>query len=215
MQAGDERGGSKHGTDADIYGERILPESAASNNYTTATAHNDRVRFLTLLVHMRRVILQDAVLYLRPNSKGETLRNSLLSLPVFSSNGFLAFQGQLLSAIEDSKLQTSIIRSDAVADGPALTAGSNTVGAKIDQLSHMLQGTGLAGAPDKINKMELCFGQLAGVMAGVLGSLAVREEQTRSWFEEGKRIQEGHLSAVDIQQYFNTLSPFLHTVSKN
>ncbi|KAF9350897.1 hypothetical protein BGX34_000920 [Mortierella sp. NVP85] len=33
----------------------------------------DRISFLKLLVRMRRVILQDAVLYMKPNSRGETL----------------------------------------------------------------------------------------------------------------------------------------------
>ncbi|KAF9136023.1 hypothetical protein BGX30_011373 [Mortierella sp. GBA39] len=91
-----------------------------------------------------------------------------------------------------------IIRTDVVTDEPTLTASINTVGTKIDQLSHMLQGM-----------MEIRFGQLEGVVTGVIRRLEVREERTRSWFAEVMRIRDGLLSAVDIQQHFNTPPPLL------
>ncbi|KAG9061331.1 hypothetical protein KI688_007309 [Linnemannia hyalina] len=76
--------------------------------------------------------------------------------------GFLAFQSQLLNAIEDSRLQANIIRTYVVTDGPTLTAGIDTVGTKIDQLSHMVQGA-----------MEIRFSQLEGVVTGVMRRLGV------------------------------------------
>ncbi|KAF9999944.1 hypothetical protein BGZ79_006469 [Entomortierella chlamydospora] len=50
-------------------------------------AMTDRVRFLRLLVRMRRVILQDAVLYLKPNKDGKILSNIIIeSLPHISKS---------------------------------------------------------------------------------------------------------------------------------
>ena len=82
-----------------IYEDRVLPDSDATNA-TKAYAQNNRRRFLQLLLRLRKVILQDTVIYLKPNSQGQTLTNSLLQLEVFRSEEFLAFQKKLLNAIE-------------------------------------------------------------------------------------------------------------------
>jgi len=72
--------------DKDNYDNRVLPASDTDTpNTTKATAQNGRRRFLISLLRLRRVILQDAVPYLKPNSNGQTLSNSLLKLDVFSS----------------------------------------------------------------------------------------------------------------------------------
>ncbi|KAF9964554.1 hypothetical protein BGZ70_006308 [Mortierella alpina] len=65
------------------------------------TTLDDRMGFLMLLVRMRRVILQDAVLYLKPDDKGRNLSNALFTSKqanrdIFESAAFQSFQGELL-----------------------------------------------------------------------------------------------------------------------
>lgn len=62
----------------------------------------DRKAFLQFLVRLRRVILQDAVIFRRKDSQGRTLANSLFtSRPdIFESPQFLQYEMDLLAAIE-------------------------------------------------------------------------------------------------------------------
>ncbi|KAF9345571.1 hypothetical protein BGX26_002980 [Mortierella sp. AD094] len=73
----------------------------------------DRVRFLRLLVRMRRVILQDAVLYLKPDEDGKTLSNSIFeSLPhIFKSKLFQDFQAELLTGIDKHHMNPNLINT--------------------------------------------------------------------------------------------------------
>ncbi|KAF9536374.1 hypothetical protein EC957_011200, partial [Mortierella hygrophila] len=120
--------------DKDTYDDRILPAASASNS-TDARTLTDRRKFLILLLRMRKVILQDAVLYLEPNSKGQTLTNKLLRLDLFSSDAFKDFQLQLLEAIESHRLKDPIISTKVPIDGPALTTGINVVGSSLKEMS--------------------------------------------------------------------------------
>ncbi|KAF9944770.1 hypothetical protein BGZ70_004355, partial [Mortierella alpina] len=70
------------------------------------TATVDRTAFLSALVRMRRVILQDAVLYLRPDAQGRTLSNTLFTSDsvktiFFEDEEFLKFQADLLRAMDE------------------------------------------------------------------------------------------------------------------
>lgn len=70
------------------------------------SAHTDKVAFLKLMVRMRRVIIQDAVLCLQPEpGTGRILSNSLIEkLPeIFQSQLFLEYSKDLLLAIEQHR----------------------------------------------------------------------------------------------------------------
>ncbi|KAF9895658.1 hypothetical protein BX616_009130, partial [Lobosporangium transversale] len=103
-------------TDEDIFWTPI--EKKTSSKRLTRAFSTDslvtRIGFLKLLVRMRRVILQDAVLFLKPNDKGKMLENKLLeSLPeIFGCQLFLDFQHQLLRAIDVHRRQAGIIQAD-------------------------------------------------------------------------------------------------------
>ncbi|KAF9991469.1 hypothetical protein BGZ79_004436, partial [Entomortierella chlamydospora] len=91
------------------------------SNALNSSSLIDRMEFLKLLVRMKRVILQDAVVFMkprllssglaRPKKDGDTLTNSLItSMPhVFESEMFLYFSSQLEKAIEEHRSRPSLV----------------------------------------------------------------------------------------------------------
>ncbi|CAO3571403.1 unnamed protein product [Mortierella alpina] len=92
---------------SDVYWDPIL-ESDVNKIQSTklaSTAMVDRVGFLKLLVRLRRVILQDAVLYLRQDALGRNLSNTLFTSTqevreIFESAAFRSFQADLLRKMQ-------------------------------------------------------------------------------------------------------------------
>ncbi|KAF9271053.1 hypothetical protein BGZ68_004328, partial [Mortierella alpina] len=88
---------------SDVYWDPILEGDVNKIQSTklASTAMVDRVGFLKLLVRSRRVILQDAVLYLRQDALGRNLSNTLFTSrqevrDIFESVAFRSFQDELL-----------------------------------------------------------------------------------------------------------------------
>ncbi|KAF9921924.1 hypothetical protein BGZ67_000179 [Mortierella alpina] len=92
---------------SDVYWDPIM-ESDVNKDQSTklaSTAMVDRIGFLKLLVRTRRVILQDAVLYLRQDALGRTLSNTLFTSKqevrdIFESATFRSFQDDLLRKMQ-------------------------------------------------------------------------------------------------------------------
>ncbi|KAK3805722.1 MAG: hypothetical protein JOS17DRAFT_612722 [Linnemannia elongata] len=84
---------------------------------------------------MRRVILQDAVLYLTPDSKGRTLSNSLFtSLPhIFDSTVFTAFKSELLQAIALHRQNSTVLNPSVSMDKQDVSNAMNTISSQVSQ----------------------------------------------------------------------------------
>ncbi|KAF9919090.1 hypothetical protein BX616_001825 [Lobosporangium transversale] len=121
----------RHSTAARDQDEETTGSTAATTNRLMNSAMIDRRAFLLLLVRMRRVILQDTVLYLKPDSKGRTLRNRLLeSLSnIFESQLFLDFQAVLLRAIEVHQQNANVVN-------PMVPVAKHVVSNALNNLSH-------------------------------------------------------------------------------
>ncbi|KAG0304649.1 hypothetical protein BGZ99_002328, partial [Dissophora globulifera] len=93
-----------------------------------------RIGFLKLLVRSRRVILQDAVLYLKPDANGQTLSNDPLeSFPgIFKSTMFLTFQDELLRAME-------VCRANSYLANPQVQLHSYTVIQTFNRINQLLE----------------------------------------------------------------------------
>lgn len=92
---------------SDVYWDPILEGDVNKIQSTklASTAMVDRVGFLKLLVRSRRVILQDAVLYLRQDALGRNLSNTLFTSrqevrDIFESVAFRSFQDGLLRKMQ-------------------------------------------------------------------------------------------------------------------
>ncbi|KAK3805719.1 MAG: hypothetical protein JOS17DRAFT_612678 [Linnemannia elongata] len=131
-------------TDDDIHWESRFQHSTAQDtangpdwtvNRLTSSAQVDRIAFLKLLVRMRRVILQDAVLYLTPDSKGRTLSNSLFtSLPhIFDSTVFTAFKSELLQAIALHRQNSTVLNPSVSMDKQDVSNAMNTISSQVSQ----------------------------------------------------------------------------------
>ncbi|KAI8606631.1 hypothetical protein EDD21DRAFT_410014 [Dissophora ornata] len=88
----------------------------------------DRISFLKLLVRMRRVILQDAVLYMKPDELGRTLSNALItSLPhIFQIQEFHDFQVELLQAINTHHGNPNLINPHIQVHGETMINAVNS-----------------------------------------------------------------------------------------
>ncbi|KAG0079952.1 hypothetical protein BGZ93_003052 [Podila epicladia] len=92
------------------------------------STHTDTVAFLKLMVCMRRVIIQDAVLCLQPvPGTGRTLSNSLIEkLPeVFQSQLFMDYSRELLQAIERHREAPATIDVGIHVDGSVIIEAIN------------------------------------------------------------------------------------------
>ncbi|KAF9310710.1 hypothetical protein BG006_004751, partial [Podila minutissima] len=111
----------------DIFFEAKTDIPAAQSGLEQS-AHTDKIAFLKLMVHMRRVIIQDAVLCLQPvPGTGRTLSNSLIEkLPViFQSPLFLDYSRELLQAIEQHQETSAAIAAGVQVDGPVIIDAIN------------------------------------------------------------------------------------------
>ncbi|KAG0274951.1 hypothetical protein BGZ96_004007, partial [Linnemannia gamsii] len=88
-----------------------------------------RIGFLKLLVRLRRVILQDAVMFLKPNDDRLSLSNNLLeSLPdIFKCKMFVDFQHDLLAAIDAHRTKASVIHAEVPVDALTMVTAINTL----------------------------------------------------------------------------------------
>ncbi|KAH7030280.1 hypothetical protein BKA57DRAFT_226050 [Linnemannia elongata] len=105
------------------------------------SAHTDKVAFLKLMVRMRRVIIQDAVLCLQPvPGTGRTLSNSLIEkLPeIFQSQLFLEYSKELLQAIEQHRETSSAIAAGIHVDGADIIEAINRSGSQQTVLNRTL-----------------------------------------------------------------------------
>ncbi|KAK3812338.1 MAG: hypothetical protein J3R72DRAFT_498742 [Linnemannia gamsii] len=186
-------------TESNIFDETAPPDVDATTA-PMASSHNDRVKFLLLLLRMCRVILQDAVLYLVPDSKGQTLINSLLRLDIFSSDAFLAFKRALLTKFESTWAVTTIIPTEVPIDGPTITAGISAVGDKLKEIFEIHDSRlssieeqvtmGLKSTHELINKLNQATVARDTRDAQVH---ARRVQLRRAWLEEGLRMDEDEL----------------------
>ncbi|KAF9537802.1 hypothetical protein EC957_007667 [Mortierella hygrophila] len=95
------------------------------------------------------------------------------------SEGGGGVQSQAFTGERRAGIAHRDIHTDVVIDEPTLTAIINTVGTRIDQLSHRLQ-----------EMMEIRFGQLEGVLTEVMRRLEVQEvleERTRKQHYQSRR----------------------------
>ena len=141
-------------TDDDIHWESRFQHSTAQHstngpdwtvNRLTSSAQVDRIAFLKLLVRMRRVILQDAVLRLAPDAKGRTLDNSLFtSLPhIFDSAMFMAFKNELLQAIALHRQTSTVLNPSVSMDKQDISKAMNAISNQVSQVQIALaQGQG-------------------------------------------------------------------------
>lgn len=119
----------------------FVPADSDSNEKTAKSlvqsAIVDRKAFLQLLVRLRRVILQDAVVSRKKDSQGRTLSNSLIdSRPdLFESPLFLQFEADLLSAMEKHRLQANLFPKEIAVDGEAVVGAVNGLADKVQQLT--------------------------------------------------------------------------------
>ncbi|KFH69369.1 hypothetical protein MVEG_04182 [Podila verticillata NRRL 6337] len=111
----------------DIFFEAKTDIPAAQSGIEQS-AHTDKIAFLKLMVRMRRVIIQDAVLCLQPvPGTGRTLSNSLIEkLPgIFQSQLFLDYSRELLQAIEQHRETSATIAAGIHVDGPVIIEAIN------------------------------------------------------------------------------------------
>ncbi|KAG0312553.1 hypothetical protein BG000_006197, partial [Podila horticola] len=97
----------------------------------------DRKAFLQLFVRLRRVILQDAVIFRKKDSQGRTLSNSLIdSRPdIFECPLFLQFEADLLGAMEKHRHQANLFPKEITVDGEAVVGAVNGLADKVQQLA--------------------------------------------------------------------------------
>ena len=92
------------------------------------SAHTDKIAFLKLMVRMRRVIIQDAILCLQPvHGTNRTLSNSLIErLPeIFESQLFLDYSKELLQAMDQNRETSSVLAAGIHVDGPDIIDAIN------------------------------------------------------------------------------------------
>ncbi|GJJ67805.1 hypothetical protein EMPS_00151 [Entomortierella parvispora] len=118
-----------------------MPPRSDSNEKTgedlVQSAAVDRKAFLQLLVRLRRVILQDAVIFRRKDSQGRTLTNSLItSRPdIFESPLFLKFEADLLAAIEKRRQHVNLLPREITVDVEVVVGAVNGLADKVQQLA--------------------------------------------------------------------------------
>lgn len=110
----------------------------------TSSALIDRIAFLKLLVRMRRVILQDAVMMLTyTDPTGETLNNRLLSSDelkhIFSGPLFRKFQADLLAVIALHQEQVKIVNGSVQLTTQRVVSALNTLGTVVMNSTAQMQ----------------------------------------------------------------------------
>ncbi|CAO3565015.1 unnamed protein product [Mortierella alpina] len=170
------------------------------------TAMVDRMAFLSTLVRMRRVILQDAVLYLKPDASGRTLSNTLFTSDsvrkiFFEDVEFLEFQADLLRAMDEYARKPELVnpafrlRSDEFIQ--ALNSGYSRTSRQNEETHH-----GIATLKDEMSAMG---GQLRTV-AGQLSDLAdlilnkASDDAKRLTLTEIQRQRHQHLQEASRSQ---------------
>lgn len=122
------------------------PQSGSSStreacNNINSSVITDRMSFLQSLVRMRRVILQDAALYLKPNEQGQIMSNSVIErLPhIFKSDLFQKFQSELLAAIEDYRGRPNILDTTVSIEKQNVADAFDTIGGRLQELTRLQQ----------------------------------------------------------------------------
>ncbi|KAF9108119.1 hypothetical protein BGX27_008457 [Mortierella sp. AM989] len=117
------------------------PESVSSKvkeacSNTNSSIIADRRSFLKALVRMRRVILQDAVVYSKPNKEGKTLTNNVIeSLPhIFKNKIFQDFQTELLAATESHQCRPNLLDTTIAVDKQNVTEAYENISGVLQQL---------------------------------------------------------------------------------
>ncbi|KAG0345620.1 hypothetical protein BG004_003464 [Podila humilis] len=109
-------------------GDIFFEGKTAARSGLEQSAQTDKIAFLKLMVRMRRVIIQDAVVCLQPVPRtARTLSNRLIEkLPaMFQSPLFLDYSKELLQAIERHIETSAAIAVGVHADGPAIIEDIN------------------------------------------------------------------------------------------
>jgi len=163
------------------------------------SAHTDKIAFLKLLIRMRRVIIQDAVLCLQPHANGMNLSNGLIKgLPeIFTSQLFLNYSRDLLQAIEKHRENTATIGAGVPVDGPIIVDAINRSAKQC-----MLLNTRLSTI-EATHKEELARKDLQHAQA--LAHLTAQHE--RNLAEQKRNLAEQHLM---FQRVFATVQPHHH-----
>lgn len=109
-----------------------------------------QIGFLKLLVRLRRVILQDAVLFLIPNDDGLSLSNPLLeSLPeIFKCRLFVDFQHDLMISMDAHRKRGSLVHTEIPVNAQTMATAinnlaqqSSAVSQKVDGFTQEMKGT--------------------------------------------------------------------------
>lgn len=97
----------------------------------------DRKTFLQLFVQLHQVILQDAVIFCKKDSQGQTLSNSLIDSrqDIFECPLFLQFEADLLGAMEKHHQQANLFPKEITVDGEAVIGAVNGLANKVQQLA--------------------------------------------------------------------------------
>ncbi|ORY99697.1 hypothetical protein BCR41DRAFT_215009 [Lobosporangium transversale] len=135
-------------------------ESAAtvgtSRIYDTVLVN--RIAFLKLLVRMRRVILQDAVLYMRTDEAGRSLTNNLLaSLDVFKNPMFIKFQADLIRAMDEYSKRPDLIEPHVLVNRDTVVQGFNSLNSGLNSLN-----SGLNSLNSGLNSLNSGLNSLIG-----------------------------------------------------
>ncbi|KAG0351216.1 hypothetical protein BGX24_007902, partial [Mortierella sp. AD032] len=140
-------------------------------NRLTSSAQVDRIAFLKLLIRMRRVILQDAVLYLTPDSKGRTLDNSLFtSLPhIFDSPMFMTFKSDLLQAMESHRQNSTLVSPSVLIDKQDVSNALNNLS---NQVTHAQTSLG-----NQVSQVQAALNQVSQVQAALAQNQRTQQEQ--------------------------------------
>ncbi|KAF9202302.1 hypothetical protein BGZ49_007508 [Haplosporangium sp. Z 27] len=180
--------------------EPLPGDPTSSKAYSTVMI--SRIAFLKLLVRLRRVILQDAVLYMKPNKNGQTLTNNLLaSLPhIFESRLFLDFQSELLNAIEDHRKKTDLINPNVQVDRQTMVQAINSLHDKVNKYQSQNPTNEL------LSKLSELQQQLQQIQALLLQSLPQfqqpqqpREQQQIQQIQQLQQLQELQLQQLQQQ----------------
>ncbi|KAG0271712.1 hypothetical protein BGZ96_005662, partial [Linnemannia gamsii] len=177
--------------DDDVFFEAKTDIPAAQSGLEQS-AHTDKIAFLKLMVRMRRVIIQDAVLCLEPvPGTGRILSNSLIEkLPeIFQSQLFLEYSKDLLQAIKQHRETSGTLAAGIHVDGADIVEAINRSASQQTVLNRTL-----ADMEAKHQKqLEQQHERHAEAMAGEMAQRATLQETHEvvlAAFKELKEMQQ-------------------------
>ncbi|KAF9198321.1 hypothetical protein BGZ49_000877 [Haplosporangium sp. Z 27] len=125
-------------TNDDIFwGKFQRQESAERSNALNSSSLIDRIEFLKLLVRMRRVILQDAVMFMQTEKDGISVTNPLLnSMPeIFASDMFRTYAQELIHRMETYRENALILDPQVRLNSKSLINSINSVAKQLSNIT--------------------------------------------------------------------------------